>query len=75
MDGASCIDADENGDQGKGDATGGGDGDEAAMVSGGDDGRGWGSSRGHGTGEGPVSKRRAPVLSYRLGLADFILIS
>lgn len=46
--GASCIDADEDGDQGKGQATGGSDGDEATMVGGRDDGGGRSQSCGHG---------------------------
>lgn len=40
MDGTSCIDPDENGEQSKGDSAGGGDGDEGTMVRGCDDGRG-----------------------------------
>lgn len=38
MDGTPCIDADENREQRKCYTTGGGDGDEGAMISGCDDG-------------------------------------
>lgn len=63
VDAAPRIHADEHGDHGKGKAAGGGDGDEAAMVGGGDDGLGWVQSRGHGTGDGaPLSNRKRPNL-------------
>ena len=75
MDGAACVDADEDGDQSKGNAAGGGDGDEAAMVSGCDDGRRWGRSRGHSIGEGSGKQQKTASFSSTLGLAEFIVIS
>lgn len=72
VDGASSIDPDEHRDQSEGHATGGGDGDEAAMVSGRDDGRGRGSSREHSMGKGTTERQETASLSSTLGLVSYL---
>lgn len=72
--GASCIDADEHREQGKGHATGGSDGDEATMVGGGDDGGGRSQNCGHSMGHGHRWASRCHECLYE-SCSRFALIS